>query len=115
VKNIFESQGKRFDERKIRKAIEWLLGRGFSSNEVHQDLIYLSFVEDTVRPPDEQAGVFYVLGIAGRFRHVRSVGAMELPTDTTGITSSDRLIRPSLAERAQQFQRARLARKCGAC
>jgi hypothetical protein len=33
-----------------------------------------------VRPPDEQAGVFYVLGIGGQFRHVRSVGAMELPT-----------------------------------
>jgi hypothetical protein len=83
MKNIFESKVKRFDEREIRKAIEWLLGGGFSSDEVHQDLVYLSLVENAVRPPDEQAGVFYELGIGGQFRHVRSVGARELPTDTT--------------------------------
>ncbi len=80
MKNIFESEVKRFDEREIGKAIEWLLGRGFSPDEVHQNLVYLSFVEHAARPPDDQAGVFYVLNIGGQFRHVRSVGAMELPT-----------------------------------
>ena len=34
MKNIFESEVKRLDEREIRKAIEWLSGIGFSSEEL---------------------------------------------------------------------------------
>ena len=34
LKNILESEVKRLDEREIRKAIEWLSGHGFSSEDL---------------------------------------------------------------------------------
>ena len=34
LKNILESEVKRLDEREITKAIEWLSGRGFSSEDL---------------------------------------------------------------------------------
>jgi hypothetical protein len=54
MKNILESKVKRFDEREIRKAIKWLRGHGFSSEEVDQNLIYRGFVENAARPPDKE-------------------------------------------------------------
>ena len=79
MKNIFESEVERFDEREIRKAIEWLRGHGFSSEEVDQNVVYRSFVKNAARPPDEQIGVFDVLDIEGKFHDVRSIEVKALP------------------------------------
>src|SRR6202035_47082 len=67
MKNIFESEMKRFDEREIGKAIEWLGGHGFSFDKIRQNFVYRSFVKNAARPPDEEIGVFDVLDIGGQF------------------------------------------------
>jgi hypothetical protein len=58
MKNIFESEVKRLDGREIAKAIEWLGGHGFSSEQVYQNFVYRSFIKNAARPPDEETGFF---------------------------------------------------------
>ena len=79
MKNIFESEVKRFDEREIRKAIEWLGGHGFSSEDLHQNLVYRSLIKNAARSPDEEISVFDVFDIGGQFHDVRSIGVKALP------------------------------------
>ena len=54
MKNIFESEVKRLDDREIAKTIEWLSGGGFSSEELYQNLVYRGFIKDAARPPDNE-------------------------------------------------------------
>ena len=65
LKNILEGEVKRLDEREIRKAIEWLSGHGFSSEELQQNFVYRSFIKNTARPPDNEVQIFVELEVCG--------------------------------------------------
>jgi hypothetical protein len=54
MKNIFEGEMKRLDGREIAKAIEWLGGHGFSSEQIYQNLVYRSFIKNAARSPDKE-------------------------------------------------------------
>ena len=76
MKNIFESEVKRLDGREIGKAIEWLGGHGFSSDQIYQNFVYRSFIKNAARSPDEETGFFEKLDLRrwfhgkGRLLHV---------------------------------------------
>jgi hypothetical protein len=54
MKNIFEAEVERLDEREIAKAIEWLGGGGFSSVEIYYNSIYGSLIKEAARSPDNE-------------------------------------------------------------
>src|SRR4029077_18240970 len=54
MKNISESEIKRFNGREIGKAIERFVGHGFSSEQVHQIFVYRSFIKNAARSLDEK-------------------------------------------------------------
>jgi len=58
MKNILKSEMKRLDGRQIGKAIERLGGHGFSSEQIHQNFVYRSFIKNASRSPDEETGFF---------------------------------------------------------
>src|SRR4029077_1934450 len=76
MKNISESEIKRFNGREIGKAIERLGGHGFSSEQVDQNFVYRSFIKNAARSPDEEMGFSEKLDLRrwfhgkGRLLHV---------------------------------------------
>jgi hypothetical protein len=68
MKNIFESEMKRLDEREIAKSIEWTGGHGFSSEQVYQNSVDKSFVQNAAGVPDKEIHPFEILNVA-RWRH----------------------------------------------
>jgi hypothetical protein len=63
MKNISESEVKRLDGREIGKAIEWLGGHGFSSEQVYQNFVYRGFIKNAARSPDEKMSFFEKLDL----------------------------------------------------
>jgi hypothetical protein len=63
MKNISESEVKRLEGRQIGKAIEWLGGHGFSSEQIYQNFVYRSFTKNAARSPDEETGFFEKLDL----------------------------------------------------
>ncbi len=73
MKNVLKSEVKRLDGREIGKAIEWLGGHGFSSEQVHQNFVYRSFIKNAARSPDEETGFFDKLDLDRWFHGERGL------------------------------------------
>src|SRR4029077_16556273 len=88
MKNISESEVKRLDGREIGKAIEWLGGHGFSSEQGYQKFFYRIFIKNAALSPDEETGFFEKLDLdrwcVGVFEHLlvtRRVAGWSRPTN----------------------------------
>jgi hypothetical protein len=102
MKNVSESKMKRLDEREIAKAIERFSGQRLSSQQIYQNLVYSSFIQNAARPPDNETGLFQILDVVrwlyceGRPHDFHSFRSKAVRGGETGSSRRRRLIKTNI-------------------